>query len=206
MKLIAHLFFTIVGVALVMARSDAVAEALINTPAPQFTLTGADGRSHSLSDYQGKFVVLEWVNPECPFVKKHYNTNNMQSLQQRYAAQGVVWLTISSSAPEKQGFLTPAAAQAFVSERKASPTAILLDHDGKVGRQYNARVTPHLFIIDPKGILIYAGAIDDNDSSRESTVTGAKNFVAAALDEAMGGKPVTTSLTEPYGCSVKYQA
>jgi len=148
--------------------------------------------------------VLEWHNQGCPYVKKHYNSGNMQKLQKEWTAKGVVWLTVISSAPGKQGYVTPAEADAYVKDKSAVPTAVLLDSTGVVGLAYDAKTSPHMFIIDPSGTLIYNGAIDDKPTADLSDVPGAKNYVSQALGEAMAGKPVSLSTTRPYGCSVKY--
>jgi peroxiredoxin len=182
----------------------AAKDAAVNAPAPAFTLKDINGNSHSLAEYQGKWVVLEWVNFGCPFVKKHYDSGNMQSLQKEMAGKGVVWLTINSSSKGKQGNLTPAEWTKALEEKGATPTAVLLDGKGKVGKLYGAKATPHMFVIDPKGTLLYKGAIDDKPTTDKADVLDAKNYVRAALDEAMAGKPVTTPATEAYGCSVKY--
>lgn len=172
--------------------------------APDFSLPDPDGKTHSLADYKGKHVVLEWVNHGCPFVKKHYASGNMQGLQKRYTEKGVVWLTICSSAPGKQGHMTPGEAKKSLAEHNAAPTALLLDPEGKVSRLYGVSVTPELFIINPEGTLVYAGAIDDKPSTKQEDIAGAKNFVAAALDELLAGKAVSTPVTKPYGCSIKH--
>ena len=192
------------GLVLAALASPAGAQAVVGQPAPAFTLPDASGAQESLASFKGKWVVLEWVNPECPFVKKHYGSANMQKLQKAYTAQGVVWLSIDSSAPGKQGYMDGAQASAFVKEKGASPSALLLDPQGTVGRAYGARTTPHMFIINPEGKVVYAGAIDDKPSTDTGDVAGAKNYVATALDEVMAGKPVTTTSSQPYGCSVKY--
>ncbi|MDZ7267466.1 MAG: thioredoxin family protein [candidate division KSB1 bacterium] len=176
----------------------------IDKPAPNFTLKDVEGKSHSLADFKGKFVVLEWINFDCPFVGKHYRSGNMQKLQQTYLQKGVVWLSICSSAPGKQGHFTAEGIKKRLAEAKATPTAYLIDEDGTTGKLYGAKTTPHMFIIDPKGTLIYAGGIDDIRSTDMADVAKAKNYVAAALDEALAGKPVTQKVTTPYGCSVKY--
>jgi len=191
-------------VALLFVSGAAPAQVVNMQAAPNFTLTDSHGQNHSLSDYKGKFVVLEWFNPECPFVKKHYNSGNMQKLQKEYTARGVIWLSINSSATGKQGSFSPEGFNNFVTKKAASPTAVLLDTNGEVGHLYAAKTTPHMFIIDPQGILIYQGAIDDTASSDMADVAGAKNYVKAALDEAMNGKLVAISMTKSYGCSVKY--
>lgn len=176
----------------------------IGKPAPKFSLKGADGKEYSLSDFKGKFVVLEWYNPDCPFVKKHYNSDNMQALQKKYTEKGVVWLVINSSAKGKQGHCPPDLANKLIKKKGMAATAFLLDHDGKVGKMYGARTTPHMYIIDKEGVLIYAGAIDDKPSTNPDDIKGSKNYVVAALDEALAGKSVTVNATKPYGCSVKY--
>jgi peroxiredoxin len=180
------------------------ADVTINEPAPEFTLSGADGESHKLSDYRGKVVVLEWLNHDCPFVKKHYGTDNMQALQRKYTDAGVVWLSINSSAAGKQGHLTAEQATKVTAEKNAAPSAVLLDADGKVGQLYGARTTPHMFVIDPEGKLVYNGAIDDKPTPEPADVKGAKNFVAAAIDATVAGKKPEVQAMKPYGCSVKY--
>lgn len=180
------------------------AQARVGAVAPDFTLTDSAGQPQTLAQHRGHFVVLEWFNPDCPFTKKHYVSMNMQRLQATYALKGVVWLSIDSSALGKQGHLTPKQAQAFVQQQHMAATAALLDPDGAVGRLYGAKTTPHMFIIDPKGILIYAGAIDDRPSADPKDANDARNYVQRALDEAMAGAPVSIAETTPYGCSVKY--
>jgi peroxiredoxin len=180
------------------------AEAVVGQPATDFTLTDTTGQARTISKLTGSFVVLEWFNPDCPFVRKHYGSGNMQRLQQTYTQRGVVWLSINSAAPGKQGHLTPEAARQFVEKRAAHPTGVLLDPNGAVGRLYGAKTTPHLFIIDPNGVLIYAGAIDDIASPDPRDIPKAVNYVATALEEAMAGQPVSTPESHPYGCSVKY--
>ena len=178
--------------------------AKIGQPAPNFKLSSATGKEHSLSDYKGKWVVLEWINLQCPFVLKHYNSKNMQTLQQTYAKKEVVWLSICSSAPGKQGNFSGEELTAKIKEVSSSSTAYLIDGDGKVGHTYGAKTTPHMFIIDPKGVLVYAGAIDDKPSVKLEDVKGATNFVAAALDAGLAKKVIKVSSTVSYGCSVKY--
>jgi peroxiredoxin len=191
-------------VALLVVAGTLGAQVVSNQAAPNFTLTDSHGQQHSLSDYKGKFVVLEWFNPDCPFVKKHYNSGNMQKLQKEYTAHGVIWLSINSSAPGKEGSYTPEGFNKFFTGKAASPTAILLDTNGKVGHLYAAKTTPHMFIINPQGILIYQGAIDDTPSADMADVAGARNYVKVVLDAAMNGKPVAVMMTKSYGCSVKY--
>jgi len=172
--------------------------------APDFTLKDSKGSSQKLSSYSGKFVVLEWLNPECPFVKKHYSIGNMQSLQKEYTAKGVVWLSIISSAPGKQGYCTGPQAEANTKDHKAFPTAVLLDPSGEVGQLYGAKTTPHMFVINPEGKLIYMGAIDSIRSANSSDCAKADNYVRQTLDAALAGKPVPNPETKSYGCSVKY--
>jgi hypothetical protein len=172
--------------------------------APDFTAADSKGRPHTLAEYKGKFVVLEWHNQGCPYVKKHYNSGNMQRLQREWTARGVIWLTVESSAPGKQGYVIGPEADAYVLQQKAAPTAVLLDPTGALGFLYDARTSPHMFVIDPKGMVVYNGAIDNKPSTDASDVADATNYVSAALKEAMAGKAVTTPSTRPYGCSVKY--
>jgi peroxiredoxin len=176
----------------------------VGQPAPAFSAVDDHGTTRSLADYAGKFVVLEWHNQGCPYVQKHYNSGNMQRLQREWTAKGVVWLTIISSAPGTQGYVTPAQSQAYTNEEHASPTAVLLDPSGTVGHLYDARNTPQMFVIDPKGTLIYDGAIDNRPTPNPASLEGATNYVDLALGEALAGKPVTTPVTVPYGCTVKY--
>lgn len=180
------------------------AQAKIGAPALPFALIDATGQRRALADFHGKFVVLEWFNNDCPFVGKHYGSGNMQRLQATYAAKGVAWLTIISSAPGKQGHVSLEEARAIIAKRKARQTALLLDSDGAVGRLYGAKTTPHMFIIDPQGRVIYAGAIDDHPSTNPDDVPQATNYVQRALDEALNGHPVSMPETTSYGCSVKY--
>ncbi len=174
-------------------------------PAPVFSGTGTDGKTYNLADYQGKFVVLQWYNRDCPFIHKHYDGGNMQKLQGTYGKKGVVWFEVLSSAPGREGYLTAAEAQKNRVKSGTKSVATLLDPDGKIGLAYGAKTTPHMFIIDPKGILIYQGAIDDHNSTDAEDIPRSKNYVAAALDEAMAGKPVSTPKTRPYGCGIKYK-
>ena len=190
-------------VVMLLVAGAAGAQVISGQVAPNFTLTDSYGQKHSLAEYKGKFVVLEWFNPECPFVKKHYQ-GNMQILQKEYTAHGVVWLSINSSARGKQGSFTPQGFNKFMTGKAACPSAVLLDTDGKVGHLYGAQTTPHMFIINPQGILIYQGAIDDIPSVNSADVLKAQNYVRAALDAAMNGKPVAVATTKSYGCSVKY--
>jgi len=192
---------TIAGTPRAMSATEV---ARVGEPAPDFAVVDTKGATRHLSDFKGKLVVLEWHNQGCPFVKKHYGSGNMQRLQKEVTAQGGVWLTVISSAPGKQGFVTPTEEDAYLAAEKAVPTAVLLDSDGEVGRLFGAKTTPHMYLVDAKGVLVYAGAIDDRPSPDAADVEGAKNYVLAAYQETTAGKPVTVAATAPYGCSVKY--
>ncbi|MBK8575399.1 MAG: thioredoxin family protein [Elusimicrobia bacterium] len=174
-------------------------------PAPEFTLQDINGQPVSLAKLRDKFVVLEWINHGCPFVKKHYDSGNMQALQKEFVGKGVQWLSVCSSAEGKQGHMKPMEWRKVAEEKGGVATAILLDEWGKVGRLYGAKTTPHMFIINPKGILIYQGAIDDKPSADPADVKGAVNYVRVGLNEALEGKPISTSTTKPYGCGVKFK-
>lgn len=176
----------------------------LGEPAPDFALPDLSGQPVTLSGFKGRYVVLEWVNPECPYVGKHYNSGNMQQLQKDFIAKNVVWLTINSTNANHAEFKSPEQMAAWMSEKGAAPTATLIDRDSKVGRLYDARTTPHMYIIDPKGVLIYMGGIDDKRSTSVADVETSKNYVRAALNEALSGKPVSAASTASYGCSVKY--
>ena len=190
--------------AFALLATSAFAAPEVGQPAPDFKLKDLAGKEHSLSEYKGKYVVLEWVNYGCPFVKKHYETQNMQKQQKEATGKGAIWLSICSSAPGKQGNLPAAEAEAKGKELGVGSTAYLVDADGTVGRSYDARTTPDMFVINPEGVLIYKGAIDDKPSPDPATVQTAKNYVASALSESMAGKPVSPATTKSYGCSVKY--
>jgi peroxiredoxin len=180
------------------------ADAEIGKPAPAFTLPTCESKSVSLSDFKGKLVVLEWTNHSCPFVVKHYGSGNMQKLQADAAAKGVVWLSICSSAPGKQGHAAPADALKACTEKNSAATAYLIDESGATGHAYGAKRTPEMYLINADGILVYHGAIDDKKSADPGDIATAKNLVAAAIDETLAGKPVSTPKTEAYGCSIKY--
>lgn len=181
------------------------AAASLGAPAPDFTLTGLDGETHRLADYQGKTVVLEWNNPGCPFVQKHYSSGNMPQLQKEAEAEGVVWLTINSGAKGEEGGDESAAdLKAFLNRNRAAPTAYLRDPSGTVGRLYGAKTTPHMFVINAEGTLVYDGAIDSIRSADVDDIPRAKNYVRAALDDLKAGRPVAKAASQPYGCSVKY--
>ncbi len=178
--------------------------ARVSAPAPDFNATDSYGKSRKLSDQKGKIVVLEWTNDGCPFVGKHYGSGNMQALQKKYTGQGVVWFTVVSSAPGTQGYVGPAEANRDTERRGAAPSAVLLDPTGALGHLYGAQATPHMYVIDPQGQLVYMGAIDDMPSVDPSDVARAKNYVAAAIEEVKLGKRVSVPATKAYGCSVKY--
>ena len=196
-------FFAALGV-FVLGAAMVVSAVKVGDPAPAFTATDDHGKSHKLSDFKGKFVVLEWHNQGCPYVRKHYNSGNMQKLQREWTGKDVVWLTVISSAPGQQGHVTPQQSQEFVKGQKAAATAVLLDSSGEVGRAYDAVVSPHMFVINPDGVVIYNGAIDDKPTSNLADVETATNYVSNALTEAMAGKPVTKTTSQPYGCGIKY--
>ena len=189
---------------LVSAAGNSQAAVETGAAAPDFTLSDADNMTKSLSDYAGKYVVLEWLNHECPFVRKHYDSNNMQGLQEEFTQKGVVWLSIISSAPGKQGHCTAEEASELKEQKAAHPTAVLLDSDGTVGKLYGAKTTPHMFIVDPDGTLIYQGAIDDVPSADPADIAEATNYVRLALSQSMAGEEVSNPSTKSYGCSVKY--
>ncbi len=180
------------------------AAAPVGQPAPDFTAPDLQGKPVKLSDYRGKYVVLEWTNPECPYVRRHYNSGNMPSLQKEVGAKDVVWLTVNSTNQSSNEFKTPQEMAKWLQEKGAAPKATLIDKESKVGKLYDARTTPHMYIIDPQGKLIYAGAIDDKRWASVETTKQAKNHVRAALGEAMAGKAVSVAATSPYGCTVKY--
>jgi len=194
--------FTLLGFVLIALSLGWAAQ--VGEPAPDFTATDSNGQIHKLSEYQGKFVVLEWTNRGCPYTQKHYNSGNMQRLQREWTSRGVVWLTVISSAPGKQGYVTASEENAYLKQANAAPTGVLLDPAGTLGHLYDAKTTPHIFIINPKGALIYNGAIDDRPTTDVSDVNGAKNYVSLALEEATSVKPVSNPTSRPYGCSVKY--
>jgi peroxiredoxin len=200
-RLIASILFT----ALPFCAPAAFANVAAGQQAPEFTLTDIAGKPQKLSAYKGKYIVLEWFNSECPFVQKHYESGNMQSLQKRYGEKGVVWLTINSTSQDSSNYRDPARSQQIVRDWKINSAALMLDIDGTVGHAYGARTTPHLWVIDPSGKVIYTGGIDDRATFRADDVKTAKNFVAAALDESMSGNPVSVPSAAPYGCSVKYK-
>jgi peroxiredoxin len=192
------------ALAAVLLPASLRAQAQVGSPAPQFTATDSHGQSHSLGEYHGKYVVLEWHNHDCPYTRKHYASGNMQGLQKEWTAKGVVWFTVISSAPGEQGYMTDTQENAFLAQMHAAPTAVLMDPEGKLGRMYSAKTTPEMYVIDPQGKLIYEGAIDNRPTPDVSDIKGADNYLNDALTEAMAGKPVLQSYTRAYGCSVKY--
>jgi peroxiredoxin len=177
----------------------------VGSAAPDFSVSDSKGNPQSVSQYKGKYVVLEWFNPECPFVKKHYGGGNMQKLQDEFTGKGIIWLSIDSAAPGKEGNLTPEQAEKKMAEWKTHSTALLLDPEGKAGKTYGAKNTPHMFVINPEGKIIYEGAIDSKATPNPADIPSSTNYVKAALDEALAGKTVTTPSSRPYGCSVKYK-
>jgi peroxiredoxin len=177
----------------------------VGQPAPQFTATDSQGQSHSLSRYRGQYVVLEWHNQGCPYTRKHYVSGNMQDLQREWTAKGVAWFTVISSAPGEQGYVTHAQENAYLKRMHAEPTAVLMDSAGKLGRLYGAKTTPEMYVIDPEGMLIYEGAIDDRPTPDVSDIKGADNYVDDALSQSMSHQSIARPYTRPYGCSVKYR-
>jgi peroxiredoxin len=190
--------------AIAAGTQQAHAAATVGQAAPDFTATDALGKTHKLSDFKGKHVVLEWTNPGCPFVVKHYG-GNMQALQKEFTAKGVVWLSVNSTVKESRDYLAPTKLMAWKAEKKASATAVLMDESGQIGQLYNAKTTPHMYIINPQGMLVYAGAIDSVASSRVDDIKTATNYVRQGLNEALAGKPISVASTRSYGCFVKYK-
>jgi peroxiredoxin len=195
---------TILASAALALVSNAALAASAGQPAPDFSATDSTGKTVRLSDFKGKYIVLEWTNPECPFVRKHYDSANMQSLQKEWAAKDVVWLSVNSTSRSSFEYKTGAQMNSWMQSQGAAQKAVLIDSDSATGRQYAAKTTPHMFVVDPKGQIVYAGAIDDKRSARPEDVKTSNNYVRLALTESMAGKPVSTPNTTPYGCSVKY--
>ena len=197
---------TLAGTALLAgAASTAQAAASVGQPAPAFTASDTTGKSRSLAEFKGKTVVLEWVNPGCPFVRKHYRAN-MQALQKEFTAKGVVWLAVNSTEKAASDYLAPDALAVWMKEKSATPTATLMDEEGTIGQAYGARTTPHMYIVDAKGVLVYAGGIDSIPSARPDDIKTATNYVRQGLSEVLAGQPVSAPSTRPYGCSVKYKS
>jgi hypothetical protein len=196
----------VIGSAIVVAAAlvAPARAARVGEKAPEFSATDSHGAGHMLSEYRGKFVVLEWHNNGCPYVRKHYESGNMQRLQKVWTERGVVWLTVISSAPGMQGHVSAAEENAYVKQVDAAPTAVLLDPAGRLGHLYDAKTSPHMFIVDPSGMLVYNGAIDDRPTPDPASLAGARNYVSQALAEGLAGKPVSLPTSRPYGCSVKY--
>lgn len=199
------------NLALMMGLSVVLSSALsfatdlkVDAPAPEFSVKDSSGKVQNLKDYKNKWVVLEWYNKDCPYVRKHYDSKNMQGLQSKYMAKDVSWLTVISSAKGKQGYLDPSQVSSNFESEGAKPTAVLLDTDGKMGTAYGAKTTPHMYVINPSGVVVYAGAIDDNDSADAKRIPASKNYISAALDAGMAGKSIEKKATASYGCAVKY--
>src|SRR3984885_6133577 len=191
-------------VALLLCMASLTSAAKVGEAAPDFTATASNGKAVHLADYRGKYVVLEWHNNGCPYVGKHYKSGNMQRLQKQWTSQGVIWFTILSSAPGNQGYVTASEENDYLAKMQAAPTAALLDPSGQIGHLYDAKTSPQMIVINPQGVVIYSGAIDDKPTTDLDGVPGATNYVNRALEQAMAGKPVETPATRPYGCSVKY--
>jgi len=208
MTIVRRTLATTLGVFLLVAGgapiTSAQSQAAVGEAAPSFTLSDTDGEAHSLADYEGRYVVLEWLNFECPFVGKHYGSGNMQALQETYTGKDVVWLSIVSSAEGRQGYFPPEEMQAQKQKHNAHMDAILMDPSGEVGMTYGAKVTPHMYVINPEGELIYKGGIDDEPTTDEADIEGATNYVRNALTQAMNGEEVSPKTAQPYGCTVKY--
>jgi len=198
-----HLGTLALTVALLLGLGPAHGGPAVGAPAPEFTATDSQGKTHSLADFRGSIVVLEWTNHECPFVQKHYESDNMQALQEAMTERGVVWLSVISSAPGRQGYVTPEQANRLTETRNADPTAVLLDPAGEISQRYEAKVTPHMFVIDTDGTLAYMGGIDDRPTTRLNDIPGARNYVRQAINELVAGQAVSRAVTRPYGCSIK---
>ncbi|RDI29548.1 peroxiredoxin [Pseudacidovorax intermedius] len=188
-----------------LINAQAHAAPTVGQKAPDFVAVDTNGQRHQLSDFAGKYVVLEWTNPGCPFVRKHYGSGNMPATQKAATARGAVWLAINSTERAASDYLPPAELAAWMKAQSGAPTAVLMDEDGIVGQAYGARTTPHIFIIDPQGVLVYAGGIDSIASARPDDIRTATNYVNQALADAFGGRPISVASTKPYGCSIKYR-
>jgi peroxiredoxin len=197
---------TVLGLSTLVVTASLHAAPAVGQSAPDFTLRDAGGKAVKLSDFRGKHVVLEWTNPSCPYVRKHYESGNMPATQKEALDKGVVWLSISSTGKSSYEYLEPAKMLAWQKEHQAQPTALLLDEDGSAGKAYGARTTPHMYIVNPEGKLIYAGGIDSIPSSDPRDINKAVNYVRQGLNEALAGKPLSVAVTRPYGCSVKYES
>ena len=197
-------FFRVFLITLALVTGSAIAAPRVGEPAPDFTGVDTQGKTHRLADYRGKTVVLEWTNHDCPYVRKHYGAGNLQEQQREAAAQGVIWLSVISSAPGQQGHVSPAEADELTRSRKAAPHAVLLDPEGRIGRAYEAKTTPHMYIIDEAGKLVYMGGIDSLATADPADIPKATQYVRVALKERAAGQPISAPVTRPYGCSVKY--
>lgn len=206
MKRITASTAALVGASLMFGAAPAMAAPVIGQPAPSFVAVDSKGKQHKLADFQGKVVVLEWTNHECPYVKKHYNSSNMQNLQKQATQAGAVWLSVISSAPGEQGQVDGAKADELTASRRASPTAVLLDPQGGIGKSYDARTTPHMYVIDAKGVLRYAGGIDSIASNKVEDIQKADPYLKTALESVLKGENVKQAVTRPYGCGVKYKS
>lgn len=202
MKTLYHSLFFI---GLLLLFVIAATAARVGEAAPDFTATDSNGKTHHLADYKGKYVVLEWHNQGCPYTRKHYESGNMQHLQKEWTGKGIVWFTVISSAPGTQGYVTAPQENDYLKKMNAAPTAVLLDPNGNLGHLYAAKTTPHMYIINPQGVLVYNGAIDDHPTPDQADIAASKNYVSTALQEALSGKPISDAATRPYGCSVKYK-
>jgi hypothetical protein len=201
-----HLVLTPMALAVASLSAPAFAAAVVGQKAPEFTAKDATGKTVNLADFKGKTVVLEWVNPGCPYVRKHYGSGNMQSTQKDAVDKGVVWLAVNSTDTGHPDYLAPAALQSWMTEQKAAATHTLMDESGSIGQQYAARTTPHMYIISPQGNLVYAGGIDSISSARAEDIKQATNYIKQSLGETLAGKPISMATTKPYGCSVKYKS
>ena len=197
-------FFRVFLITLALVAGSAIAAPRVGEPAPDFTGVDTQGKTHRLADYRGKTVVLEWTNHDCPYVRKHYSAGNMQKQQREAVAQGVIWLSVISSAPGQQGHVSPAEADELTRSRQAAPHAVLLDPEGRIGRAYGAKTTPHLYLIDEAGKLVYTGGIDSITTADPADIPQATQYVRVALKERAAGQPISAPVTRPYGCSVKY--
>lgn len=201
-----HLVLTPIAIATASLALPVFAAAVVGQKAPEFTAKDTTGKMVNLADFKGKTVVLEWVNPGCPYVRKHYGGGNMQSTQKDAAGKGVVWLAVNSTDTGHPDYLAPAALQSWMTEQKAAATHTLMDESGSIGQQYAARTTPHMYIISPQGNLVYAGGIDSIASARAEDIKQATNYIKQSLGETLAGKPISMASTKPYGCSVKYKS
>lgn len=194
----------ILTLVLTLFSSVSLADAKVGAAAPDFSVTDTSGKMHKLADFKGKYVVLEWYNKDCPYVRKHYDSKNMQKIQTDMTGQGIVWLSVISSAKGKQGYLPSADAAKNGAKESSKATAILIDDSGAMGKAYGAKTTPHMYLIDPQGVLRYNGAIDSNDSADPATIASAENYIIRAVASAQKGEKIAKETSKPYGCSVKY--